>query len=221
MLLRLKARPRTSVSGPLATSTACRHRCRPCEPRPEQRNPTRKSVPPRARKRSESGRVREGQNSRIRRPSESGHFLIEVLFKIGRFWARAGPGPVWGVFGGSKTGCPKGRPETPPRRSTTRSKSTRSSRLCSVSLSSVLFCLVLRRDVVVGKFFCLRPEVGLDFLLRPQVGLQHSHSTFDRSRWTRSRCRSVRSSSVNRRRATVDFGRIQKPARHRSRSENS
>ena len=185
------------------------------------RNPTRKSFPPRARKRSESGRVREGQNSRIRRPSESGHFLIEVLFKIGRFWARASPGPVWGVFGGSKTGCPKGRPETPPRRSTTRSKSTRSSRLCSVSLSSVLFCLVLLRDVVVGKFFCLRPEVGLDFLLRPQVGLQHSHSTFDRSRWTRSRCRSVRSSSVNRRRATVDFGRIQKPARHRSRSENS
>ena len=130
------------------------------------------------------------------------------------------PGPVWGVFGGSKTGCPKGRPETPPRRSTTRSKSTHSSRLCSVSLSSVLFCLVLLRDVVVGKFFCLRPEVGLDFLLRPQVGLQHSHSTFDRSRWTRSRCRSVRSSSVNRRRATVDFGRIQKPARHRCRSEN-
>ena len=103
-----------------------------------RRNPTRKSVPPRARKRTKSGRVREGQNSRIRRPSESGHFLIEVLFKIGRFWARAGPGPVWGVFGGSKTGCPKGRPETPPRRSTTRSKSTRSSRLCSVSLSSVL-----------------------------------------------------------------------------------
>ena len=125
------------------------------------RNPTRKSFPPRARKRSESGRVREGQNSRIRRPSESGHFLIEVLFKIGRFWARAGPGPVWGVFGGSKTGCPKGRPETPPRRSTTRSKSTRSSRLCSVSLSSVLSRSVLLRDVVVGKISFLRPEVGL------------------------------------------------------------
>ena len=129
-------------------------------------------------------------------------------------------GPSGGVFVRSETGRPEGRPERPPRRPTTPSKSTRSSRLCSVSLSSVLFCLVLLRDVVVGKFFCLRPEVGLDFLLRPQVGLQHSHSTFDRSRWTRSRRRSVRSSSVNRRRATVDFGRIQKPARHRSRSEN-
>ena len=116
------------------------------------------SGPPRSRKRTKSGRVREEQNSRIWRPSKSGHFLIEVLFKIGRFWARAGPGPVWGVFGGSKTGCPKGRPETPPRRSTTRSKSTRSSRLCSVSLSSVLFRSVLLRDVVVGKIFFLRPD---------------------------------------------------------------
>ena len=147
---------------------------------------------------------------------------MKFYSKLDDFGPEQAPaGPVWGVFGGSQTGCPKGRPERPPRRSPTRSKSTRSSRLCSVSLSSVLFCLVLLRDVVVGKFFCLRPEVGLDFLLRPQVGLQHSHSTFDRSRWTRSRCRSVRSSSVNRRRATVDFGRIQKPARHRSRSEYS
>ena len=47
-----------------------------------RRNPTRKSVPPRARKRTKSGRVREGQNSRIRRPSKSVHFSIEVLFKI-------------------------------------------------------------------------------------------------------------------------------------------
>ena len=38
------------------------------------RNPTRKSVPPRTRKRSKSGRVREEQNFRIWRPSESGHF---------------------------------------------------------------------------------------------------------------------------------------------------
>ena len=166
------------------------------------RNPTRKSVPPRARKRTKSGRVREGQNSRIRRPSESGHFLIEVLFKIGRFWARAGPGPVWGVFGGSKTGCPKGRPETPPRRSTTRSKSTRSSRLCSVSLSSVLFRSVLLRDIVIGKIFFLRPEVGL-FFLRPEIGLENSSPTFGRSRWTRSRRRSSRSSSVNRRRSIL------------------
>ena len=148
-------------------------------------------------------------------------FLIQSVSRSGHFGPPQGRGARKGVFGGSETGRPEGRPERPPRRSTTRSKSTRSSRLCSVSLSSVLFCLVLLRDVVVGKFFCLRPEVGLDFLLRPQVGLQHSHSTFDRSRWTRSRCRSVRSSSVNRRRATVDFGRIQKPARHRSRSENS
>ena len=98
----------------------------------------------------------------MRRPSESGHFLIEVLFKISRFWAPAGPGPIWGVFGGSETGHPEGRPERPPRRSTTRSKSTRSSRLCSVSLSAVLFRDVLLGDVVVGKIFFLRPEVGLD-----------------------------------------------------------
>ena len=148
-------------------STHANYACkRDAKTRQDQgRNPTRKSFPPRARKRSESGRVREGQNSRIRRPSESGHFLIEVLFKIGRFWARAGPGPVWGVFGGSKTGCPKGRPDTPPRRSTTRSKTTRSSRLCSVSLSSVLSPSLLLRDVVVGKISFLRPEVGLVFLV--------------------------------------------------------
>ena len=127
-----------------------------------RRNPTRKSVPPSARNMSKSGRVRERQNSWMRRPSESGHFLIEILFKIGRFWAPAGPGPIWGVFGGSETGHPEGRPERPPRRSTTRSKSTRSSRLCSVSLSAVLFRSVLLRDVVVGKIFFLRPEVGLD-----------------------------------------------------------
>ena len=65
------------------------------------------------------------------------------------------------VFGGSETGRPEGRPERPPRRSTTRSKSTRSSRLCSVSLSSVLSRSVLLRDVVVGKIFFLRPKVGL------------------------------------------------------------
>ena len=48
-------------------------------------------------------------------------------------------------------------PERPPRRPTTPSKSTRSSRLCSVSLSSVLFRLVLLRDVVVCKIlFCVQ-----------------------------------------------------------------
>ena len=47
-----------------------------------RRNRTRKSVPPRARKRSKSGRVREEENSRIRRPSESEDFSIEVLFKM-------------------------------------------------------------------------------------------------------------------------------------------
>ena len=89
------------------------------------------------------------------------YFSIEVLFKIGRFRAPAGPGPIWGVFGGSETGRPEGRPERPPRRSTTRSKSTRSSRLCSVSLSSVVSRSVVLRDVVVGKISFLRPEVGL------------------------------------------------------------
>ena len=46
------------------------------------RNPTRKSVPPRTRKRTKSGRVREGQNSRIRRPSKSVYFSIQSLFRI-------------------------------------------------------------------------------------------------------------------------------------------
>ena len=122
-----------------------------------------KTGPAKGPKESKSGRVWEGQNSRIWRPSESGHFSIKILLTIGRFWAPAGPGPIRGVFGRSETGCPEGRPERPPRRSTTRSKSTRSSRLCSVSLSSVLFCLVLLRDVVVGKISFLRPEVGLVF----------------------------------------------------------
>ena len=58
------------------------------------RNPTRKSVPPRTRKRTKSGRVREGQNSRIRRPSKSVYFSIPVLFKIGGFWVRG-----WGRQG--------------------------------------------------------------------------------------------------------------------------
>ena len=86
--------------------------------------------PPRSRNRSKSGRVREGQNSRIWRPSKSGHFSIEVLLKS---WVRASPGPIWRVFGKSKTGRPEGRPERPTRRPTTPSKSTRSSRLCSAS----------------------------------------------------------------------------------------
>ena len=111
------------------------------------RTPTPKSVPPRSRNRSESGRVREGQNSRIRRPSKSVYFSIQILFKIGRFWVRAGPGLISRVFGWSKTGRPEGHPDRPPRRSTTRSKSTRSSRLSSVSSSSVLFRSVLLRDV--------------------------------------------------------------------------
>ena len=46
------------------------------------RNPTRKSVPPRTRKRTKSGRVREGQNSRIRRPSKSVYFSIQTLLRI-------------------------------------------------------------------------------------------------------------------------------------------
>ena len=46
------------------------------------RNPTRKSVPPRTRKRTKSGRVQEGQNSQIRRPSKSVHFLIKSLLRI-------------------------------------------------------------------------------------------------------------------------------------------
>ena len=103
----------------------------------------------------------------------------------------------------SKTGRPEGRPERPPRRSATRSKSTRSSRLCSVSLSSVLFRLVLLRDVVVCKIFCLRPEFGSDFLSRQEVGLENSISTSGRSRRTRSRRRSSQPSSVNRRRSIL------------------
>ena len=119
-------------------------------------------------------------------------------------WAPACPGPIRGVFGRSETGRPEGRPERPPRRSTTRSKSTRSSRLCSVSLSSVLFRSVLLRHVVVGKIFFLRPKVGLDlFVLRPEVGLENSNSTFGRSRRTRSRRRSSQPSSVNRRRSIL------------------
>ena len=51
--------------------------------------------------------------------------------------------------------------------------------------------------------FFLRPEVGSDFLLRPEVGLENSNSTSGRSRWTRSRRRSSRSSSVNRRRSIL------------------
>ena len=109
----------------------------------DAKNPTRKSVPPRSRNRSKSGRVREGQNSRIRRPSKSVYFSIQILFKIGRFWVRASPGLISRVFGGSKTGRPEGHQDRPPRRSTTRSKSTRSSRLSSVSLSLVLLRLVV------------------------------------------------------------------------------
>ena len=67
-----------------------------------RRNRTRKSVPPRARKRSRSGHVREGENSRIRRPSESGHFSIKVLIKMWRFWAPAGPEPIGGFSGGPR-----------------------------------------------------------------------------------------------------------------------
>ena len=122
------------------------------------------SIPAGSRKGNKTRRVREGQISRIRRPSSSVVLLMETLLTISRFRARAAPAPIRGVFGGSETGRPAGRPERPPRRSTTRSKSTRSSRLCSVSSSSVLSRSVLLRDVVVvGKIFFRRPEVGLVF----------------------------------------------------------
>ena len=41
------------------------------------------------------------------------------------------------------------------------------------------------------------------FFLRPEIGLENSSPTFGRSRWTRSRRRSSRSSSVNRRRSIL------------------
>ena len=167
------------------------------------RNPPRKSVPPRTRKRTKPGRVREGQNSRIRRPSKSVYVSIQTLLRIGRFRARAGPGPIWGVFGGSETGRPEGRPERPPRRSTTRSKSTRSSRLCSLSLSSVVSRSVPLRDVCVGKTF-FDVKRSDEFCFRcPEVGLENSISTPGRSRWTRSRRPSSQSSSDNRRRSIL------------------
>ena len=86
-------------------------------------------------------------------------FQYKSYSKFHDFGSEHAPaGLIWKVFGGAKTGRPEGRPERPPRRSATRSKSTRSSRPCSVSLSSVLFRLVLlRRDVVVRKIlFCVQ-----------------------------------------------------------------
>ena len=126
------------------------------------------------------------------------------------------------VFGGSETGRPEGRPERPPRRSTTRSKSTRSSRLCSVSLSSVLSRSVLLRDVVVGEIFFLRPD-RISFV----IGVQRSDSKI-RFRLLHVLAgpghvvgrRSRRALTVDARSFPSDRGRIQKPARHRSRSEN-
>ena len=129
-------------------------------------------------------------------------FLIQSVSRSGHFGPPEGRGPRKGVFGGSETGRPEGRPERPPRRSTTRSKSTRSSRLRSVSLSSVVSRSVLLRDVVVGKISFLRPKVGV-FFLCPEVGLEYSISTSGRSRRTRSRRRSSQPSSVNRRRSIL------------------
>ena len=74
-----------------------------------------------------------------------------------------------------------------------------------VSLSLVLFRLVLLPVVAVDKIF-FRPEIGSDLLSRPEVGSENSNSTSGRSRWTQSRPRSSRSSSVNRRRSTVGIG---------------
>ena len=155
-----------------------------------------------------------------RRPDSVGFAIMSIIIS-GRFRGPEGSGPIWGVFGGSETGRLEGRPERPPS-STTRSKSTHSSRLCSVSLSSVLFRSVLLRDVVVGKIFFLRPEVGSDFCLRPEVGLENYISTSGRSRWTGHVVghRGRRALTVDARSFTSDRGRIQKPARHRSRSEN-
>ena len=126
------------------------------------------------------------------------------------------------VFGGSETGRPAGRPERPPGPSTTRPKSTPSSRLCSVSLSSVLSRSVLLRDVVVGKIFFLRPDrISFAFgvqrsdqkiLFRPLHVLAGPGHVVGR--------RSRRALTVDARSFPSDRGRIQKPARHRSRSEN-
>ena len=133
-------------------------------------------------------------------------FLIQSVSQSGHFGPPEGRGPRRGVFGGSETGRPQGRPERPRRRSTTRSKSTRSSRLCSVSLSSVLSRSVLLRDVVVGKISFSHPEVGLVFFWCPEVGLENYIATSGDSRWTRSRRRSSQSSSVNRRRSILRIG---------------
>ena len=133
-------------------------------------------------------------------------FLIQSVSQSGHFGPPEGQGPRRGVFGGSETGRPQGRPERPRRRSTTRSKSTRSSRLCSVSLSSVLSRSVLLRDVVVGKISFSHPEVGLVFFWCPEVGLENYIATSGDSRWTRSRRRSSQSSSVNRRRSILRIG---------------
>ena len=133
-------------------------------------------------------------------------FLIQSVSQSGHFGPPEGQGPRRGVFEGSETGRPEGGPERPPRRSTTRSKSTRSSRLCSVSLSSVLSRSVLLRDVVVGKISFSHPEVGLVFFWCPEVGLENYIATSGDSRWTRSRRRSSQSSSVNRRRSILRIG---------------
>ena len=108
-----------------------------------------------------------------------------------------------GGFRWSETGRPEGRPGRPPRRSTTRSKSTRSSRLCSLSLSSVVSRSVALRDVRVGKIF-FGGKRSDEFCFRcPEVGLENYISTSGRSRWTRSRRPSSQSSSVNRRRSIL------------------
>ena len=136
-------------------------------------------------------------------------------------WGPSKPGADSDGFRGSKTGRPKARPERPPRRPTTRSKAlarhvfvpSRCLRFSFVSFffvssPSVRFFSVQRLD----KIFCCVQRSDQKIPIRPlDVHLDPGPVLGRRGR---------RASTVDARPLASDRRRIQKPARHRSRSKN-
>ena len=129
-------------------------------------------------------------------------FQLKSCLKFDDFGSEQAPGP----FGGFS-----GRPRRDVRRAARRDlhDDQRHDPRALVQHVSVL-CTCLRFSLV-RFFFVTSSSVRFSFcvqrsdwiFLRPEVGSENSNPTFGRSRWTRSRRRSSRSSSLNRRRSIL------------------
>ena len=167
-----------------------------------RRNRTRKSVPPRPRKRANPDGSGRGKIPGFGGRQNLVTFQLKSCLKFDDFGPQQAPGPSRGFSGG---------PRRDVRRAARRDL-REDQRHDPRALVHHVF--VLSRNLrfsFVRFFFVKSSSVRFSFcvqrsdwiFLRPEVGLENSNPTFGRSRWTRSRRRSSRSSSVNRRRSIL------------------